>query len=294
MTTTKKTSLDWKVEVRRQELAAERAAEVLEAVGYSVPVDPVAIAAHEGRRRLRLCGDDLGNAFDGQLEFHRNKGCFLLLYNTRYDKTGGEHHPRTRFSIAHELGHYYLADHRDHLLRGGAPHPSKGEFIVDDIVEREADAFAAAILIPSRDVKPLVNQGPFSLAVIETVAATFHVSLVSAALRAVNLCHFPAAVAGLPVGGHPWFTSSSAFREAGCFRRASSELPSAGALRMLELFRCGAAEPSQHDSKLGEWFHLPQDGRLEDVFVTEQYVPIGSMGTLFVVISADEEDLFES
>ncbi len=295
MTTAKKTSLAWKIEAGRQELAAEKAGEVLEAYGYSVPVDPLAIAAHEGRRRLRLCGADLGDAFDGQLEYHRDKRRFLLIFNTKYDAGGGEHHPRTRFSIAHELGHYHLDAHRAHLLRGGAPHGSKGEFIVDVIAEREADAFAAALLLPAREVKLIVNRGPFSLATVETVADTFRVSLVSATIRAVNLCHFPAAVAGLPAGGgRPWFTWSGAFREAGCFRRASGELPSTAAARQLELFQSGATELSPHESKLGEWFHLPDDGRLDEVLVTEQYVPIGSMGTLLVIISTDEEDLFEN
>lgn len=291
--TAKKTNLDWKIEARRQELAAHKAAEVLDVYGYSVPVDPLAIAAHEGRRRLRSRGADLGNAFDGQLEYHREKGCFILLFNTKYNGGGAEHHPRTRFSIAHELGHYHLDAHRAHLLGGGAPHGSKGEFIVDAVVEREADAFAAALLLPAREVKPIVNRGPFSLSTIEVIADTFKVSRVSAAIRAVNLCHFPAAIAGLPVGGLPWFAWSTPFQEAGCFRRASSELPSAAAARQLELFRCGAAEQSQQDSRLGEWFHLPSDGRLEDVLVSEQYVPIGSMNTLLVVISADEEDLFQ-
>jgi hypothetical protein len=292
MTTAKKTSLDWTIEAGRQERAAEKAAEILEAFGYSIPVDPLEIAAGEGRR-LRTRGADLAGAFDGQLEYHRAKGCFLLLFNTKYDRGGGVHHPRTRFSIAHELGHYYVDAHRTHLLGGGAPHGSKGEFVVDNIAEREADAFAAALLLPTKDVRPIVNRGRFSLATVETVAETFHVSRVSAALRAVNLCDFPAAVAGLPAMGRPWFASSKALKAAGCFRRAGHELPSAAAARQLEVFRCGLAEPSQQESKLSEWFHLPQDGRLENVLVTEQYVPISSMGTLLVVISADEEDLFE-
>ncbi len=288
-----KTSLDWKIEAQRQKLAATKAAEVLEAFGYSVPVDPLAIAAHEGRRRLRLCGTDLGDAFDGQLEYHHAKGCFLLIFNTKYDGGGGMHRPRTRFSIAHELGHYHLEDHRSHLLRGGRPHASKGEFIVDAIVEREADAFAAALLLPTQDVRAIVNRSPFSLATVQSVADTFDVSLVSAALRAVNLSHFPAAVAGLPLGGTPWLAWSTAFKDAGCFRRSSRELPSVDAARQLELFRLGLAKPCQHDSKLGEWFHLPDDGHLDDVLVTEQYVPIGSMGMLLVVISADEDDFYE-
>src|SRR5262245_3451221 len=72
-TTAKKTNLDWKVEARRQELAAEKAVEVLDACGYSIPIDPIRVAAYEGKARLRMRGADLGSAFDGQLEYHRSK-----------------------------------------------------------------------------------------------------------------------------------------------------------------------------------------------------------------------------
>ncbi len=85
------------------------------------------------------------------MEYHRSRNRFLLLYNTKYDAylLPGQHHPRTRFSIAHELGHYFLEPHRAYLRRTGKSHPSKGEFLSDRTIEMEADAFAAGLLMPS-------------------------------------------------------------------------------------------------------------------------------------------------
>lgn len=89
---------------------------------------------------LKAAGADLKNRYDGQFEYHPKKKRFLLSFNTKYDRgcAPGEHHPRTRFSIAHELGHYYLATHRAFLMRTGVAHPSSSEFRTNVFVEREA------------------------------------------------------------------------------------------------------------------------------------------------------------
>ena len=62
----------------------------------------------------------------------------------------GRHHPRTRFSICHELGHYFIERHHDDLVNGEPPHGSSGEFkngVAEG--EREADAFASSLLLPT-------------------------------------------------------------------------------------------------------------------------------------------------
>ncbi len=60
---------------------------------------------------LLLRSGDYRSKFDGQIEYHRANNRFLLFYNTKYDDPQtGEHHPRTRFSFGHELGHYFGLD----------------------------------------------------------------------------------------------------------------------------------------------------------------------------------------
>lgn len=288
-----KTKFDWTIEERRLELAGGKADEVLASFGHSIPVDPWAVASSEGSR-LVLRGTNVGTAFDGQIEYHPDRGKFLIFFNTKYDRDPDGHNARTRFSIAHELGHYYIDAHRNYLVRGGAPHGSRGEFATDLVREREADAFAATLLLPTNDVKPIVNAQPFSLSVVEQIARTFRVSLVSAAIRAVKLCHFPAAVAGLRAGARPWLFASRAFRDAGCSRRPGDSLPSDAARKMLARFERGATDRSAADSRISEWFYTGYGDHFEDVYVTEEYVPIASMETLLVLISADENDLFKA
>jgi hypothetical protein len=66
-----------------------------------------------------------------------------IMYSTFYHNTGFEN-----FSIGHELGHYFLEEHLDKLLGSSGIHQSKANFVSSDKYEREADTFAASLLMP--------------------------------------------------------------------------------------------------------------------------------------------------
>ena len=68
---------------------------------------------------------------------------FGILYATNIPNIGYQ-----RFTVAHEIGHYVLDGHMDHLqLKDGDIHYSKAGFHGDKY-EREADYFAAQLLMP--------------------------------------------------------------------------------------------------------------------------------------------------
>lgn len=111
----------------RKEKAAKRAEELLAVTGnLELPVDPKKLADSEAPV-LVLIGDDFRNRFDGQLEYHAAKNRFLLFYNTKYDAAlpAGTHHPRTRFSIGHELGHWSTAS--SGLIEAELYPPARGD-----------------------------------------------------------------------------------------------------------------------------------------------------------------------
>ncbi|MBU0679712.1 MAG: ImmA/IrrE family metallo-endopeptidase [Verrucomicrobia bacterium] len=112
--------------------------EVRDAMHCEPPIDPRKIAREEG---ILLGAGDFGDTFSGRIEYHSRELKFLLFY----PEVGNPR--RIRFSIAHELGHYYIEEHRRMLL-GGNAHNSNAGFICDERMEREADLFAAALLIP--------------------------------------------------------------------------------------------------------------------------------------------------
>jgi len=144
------------------------------------PVDVLKIAEEEG---ILLAPGNFGPDFCGRIEFHRPEGKFILFYpETVYQSSQA----RARFSIGHELGHYYIPEHRDALLRG-LSHNSTAGFICSDTFEREADEFAAALLVPRSYLDQRLNRRGFlTLKEVSRLAAEWKASLTSTAIRYVK------------------------------------------------------------------------------------------------------------
>lgn len=277
----------------RLEKAADRATEILAVAGaLRRPIDPFAIATSEG---ITLIGDDFRQRFDGQLEYHKQQDRFLLFYNTKYDSglAAGAHHPRTRFSVGHELGHFYLDAHHAYLRRGGAPHKSRGEFLADATIEREADAFSAALLLPAKLVRPLVNEDQLSFAVVEDLAGQFNTSLISTALRCVALSDFTCAMVGIRAGLVAWSATSPSMIAAGFYPPSKGSVPSKSARERWAEFASGTGRKSSGSAVAREWFRTYDRDDLVGVHVTEHFLPVPSMETLVILLTVPEDALPE-
>src|SRR4051794_26996765 len=69
---------------------------------WRLPVNPLAIAKEEG---IELAPGRYGEKFDARIKFIGSAKTFILFYREScYGPTEG----RVRFSIGHELGHFYL------------------------------------------------------------------------------------------------------------------------------------------------------------------------------------------
>lgn len=289
----KMSRMDWAEIRNRQTKAVEQAAEVLATLGInSAPINPLTIVARE-KPLLTAMGGDFRDRFDGQLEYHRSKNRFLLFFNTKYDRApNGEHHPRTRFSIAHELGHYFIDRHRTYLLRTGKSHPSKGEFLSDRTIETEADAFAAGLLMPSRLLGPLVNDGEMSFADIERWATDFKTSITSTARRSVELSDFPCALVGVREGRVAFSFFSPAMIEGGCYPRPrGSSLPSEAQTKW-QSFAAGCLLDTSGQALGQDWCQTFDDDKAARAPVSEHYFGVPATQTLLVLLTIPEEELF--
>ena len=230
--------------------------------------------------------------FDGQLEYHPGKNRFLLFYNTKYDDPlSRSEHPRTRFSFAHELGHYFIERHRSHLLLGGSTHGSKSEFFTGMLVEREADSFAAGLLMPSRLMRREVNSGELTLRRLGAIATAFNTSLVSTSIRSVQLSDFPCAVVGIRNARVAWSFLSPAFKAAGCYPlEAGDHLPSS-ARRIWDQLTTAPKPHYGQDGLLHEWFRTYDREQLVNMLVYVDARWVATMETLVVLVTADESDL---
>lgn len=114
---------------------------------------------------------------------------------------------RQRFSIGHELGHWH--HHRGESFRCRVDDVSDNLAGRDRLKEQEADDFSAHLLMPGPLFKPLVKQAKTpSFADLRDIAAEFDSSLLSTALRLIDVNTVPAILACYNRNGLRWFRFS--------------------------------------------------------------------------------------
>jgi len=163
----------------RLKMAKQKAEAFLSDEGITtLPVDPFAIAAS---RDIEVTAKpDTAKGVSGMLLRHGD--VFGILYATHIPSEGFQ-----RFSIAHELGHYFLEGHIDHILPKDGVHESHAGFVSADPYELEADQFAAGLLMPSVPFKrALFRQNP-GLETVESLATLCRTSLTATAIRYAEL-----------------------------------------------------------------------------------------------------------
>lgn len=108
---------------------------------------------------------------------------FAIGYATHIKSNGFQ-----RFSIAHELGHYFLAGHPEHVFSGDKLiHESHAGFGSGDQIELEADHFAAGLLMPSHLFKAEAGKFSDGFTAIEKLAERCQTSLTASAIRYAEL-----------------------------------------------------------------------------------------------------------
>lgn len=222
---------------------------------------------------------DFGTDFDGILE-HRS-GRFHIYCNIADGKNS--QHPRVRFTLAHELGHYFIDEHRNALRAGELPKPSFPDRPGDDPKEHEANAFAAALLMPKQEIRNALKSVPTGLKGILELASTFAVSRQSAALRYVNASGRECAVVMFPSGGAPWWRVSSTLERFGLNRialpKASVPPDSATGLAVAE---APGPKPEVYvtNTLASTWFMGVPNGSPRDCLFNEAAIRLGEYGVL--------------
>lgn len=156
-----------------------------------------AVGAHDAALLRRL--DDLAELLGIEVSYGGITGAAARLVKRRDGRrilrvrAEDEGTPRGRFSIAHELGH-----HRLHVGESEAWCTSTDmgswEGGGKRLREAEANAFAAAFLLPRALVAERCDTEDISFAVPRALATEFDVSLTAAAIRFARLSPLPCAV----------------------------------------------------------------------------------------------------
>ena len=191
-----------------------------------------------------------------------------------------------RFTIAHELGHYFIEGHPDALFSAGDAHYSTAEFKSPDKYEREADLFAASLLMPNTPFAKGMDQAPLGLSGIESLSEAYATSLTATAIRYVCRAEYPIALVmsrgnrvlysflSPPLRDCPEITflrkSEPVPRDTGtwCFNQKSENI--------------SRAVRKEYSTALPQWF-----GGGPDLEMDEEVIGLGSYGNTLTVVYAD-------
>jgi Zn-dependent peptidase ImmA (M78 family) len=166
--------------------AAAAAERVIREKGItSLPVDPIAIARSIG---IDVQEKPASNAGVSGMLIRLNDQ-FCIAYATHIKSVGF-----SRFSVAHELVHYFLEGHVDAIFADGSVHESHAGFLSTVNCELEADHFAARLLMPNALFYAALRGVADGLAAIESLADTCCASLTATAIRYTECTPDPTAI----------------------------------------------------------------------------------------------------
>lgn len=156
--------------------AANYAEQLVRKLGIaSLPVDPFAIAKdHDIEVQPKPSPSPGVSGF-----LVKVGDVFGIMYATHIRNEGF-----VRFTVAHELAHYFLPGHPEKLFPDGkGTHQSRSGFVNRDKTEEEADHFAAALLMPSTHFLKALYEAGEGFSAIDHLASLCKTSITATAIR---------------------------------------------------------------------------------------------------------------
>lgn len=241
------------------------------------PIDPFEIAAGEDISLHPKAPDQSG--VSGGIVFHGDD--VGIFYLTTIKSIGFQ-----RFTVAHELGHFFLEGHPAEILKTSPMHASRAGFTDgSQAIEIEADHFASGLLLPTVLVRRYLDREAVGLEGIEALKEVSLCSLTACAIRAAECSNYPMAVVVSKAGEVRYAFMSDSFKRFGRldFLRKGSPLPPTLTRRFNaddDNVRSGrrGCEPSS----LRTWF-----GGDRNIDLDEKVIGLGSYGFTLTVLSSE-------
>lgn len=251
----------------------------------TLPVDPFAIAT--SRDIVVEPKPDTAEGVSGMLLRHGNR--FGILYATHLHNEGFE-----RFSVGHELGHYFLAGHIDHVLPRDGAHASRAGFISADPFEMEADNFSAGLLMPSQLFRRAIGKQEPGFAAIEALSVLCRTSRAATAIRYAELCEDAVAVivsTGNTIDYCCLSETMKTLKDISWLKRGTPVPQNTATARFnADPTRVARAERSDAEIDIMDWL-----GGVRSAAAAEEVIGLGSYGKTLTILTCPSvvEETFE-
>lgn len=241
------------------------------------PVDPFAIAENEDIVVMPKAPDQAG--VSGGIIF--DPAGTAIFYATNITSEGFQ-----RFTVAHELGHYFLDGHPEEIMKLSPLHVSRAGFTQGDLsIEVEADHFASGLLLPTRLVRQSLDRERIGLEAIEVLAEESRCSLTACGIRAAECSPYPMAIVVSKGTQVSYAFMSDSFKQLGRVNllRKGSPLPDTATARFnRDPDNVTTGRRTSGEATLSHWFEGSRDVHLD-----EQVVGLGTYGYTLSVLSGD-------
>ncbi len=244
----------------------------------ALPVQPIEIAERVGIEVVAKPASDSG--VSGMLI--KVGDDFCIAYATHIGSPGFR-----RFSIAHELGHYFLEGHIDAVFVEGSVHESRAGFLSGIQYEIEADHFAARLLMPNALFSAALRRAGEGLAAVESLASLCETSLPATAIRYAECTREPVAVIVATGASIDFCALSPPLREMDGIDwvRRNQPLPWNSVTRRFnnDASRVQRADRDEGESALQDWF-----GSQHRIKVIEEVIGLGAYGKSLTILHGFE------
>ncbi len=262
----------------RLKMATQRGEKIAEEFGFTqFPVEPRAIAKTREITLQAKPADMQG--VSGAIIFAGDSA--TIIYSTEYNNEGFEN-----FSIAHELGHWFLPGHPEEIIKSGGAHMSRANFTQNTSIELEADHFASGLLLPSGFTRKLLSNNQIGLDGILKLAETARCSVTAAAIRAAECSAYPVAIIISKGDEIAYAFTSESFKNLGklAFLRKGAPLPQSATRRFnADATKVLRAERAVNETNLATWFD--GSGR---IVLDEEIFGLGKYGYTLTVLTGEQ------
>jgi len=229
-------------------------------------------------KRIHFIESNYGNHFLGQLVHYSKR--FYILLNT--DQLSKSESGRVRFTIAHELGHYFIDGHRTKLAKGISL-SFKGELSEQECkkIEIAANHFAANLLMPKTHFIKFAKKLEPGLAGIFILKTKYDTSIESTTKQYVNL-DLSASVMIKWRADHTFHYAwcSKSFVEITGLKKYPLPIrfDTEYIRNQVEIINSSGNDYIESATPLSRWISITMQGTSKDILGLEQTVKLGDFG----------------
>ncbi|MFN8153534.1 MAG: ImmA/IrrE family metallo-endopeptidase [Bacteroidia bacterium] len=273
----------------RELTIADLAEKTAQKYSKTIRTNPELIAHREG---LTFSDGRYGDHFEAMIEYCKSEPDYPFHIYLNLDQIRHPESLRGRSSFGHELGHYFIPDHRKVLLSGKSlTYDHNYNYIENPVVEQEADCFSANLLMPPTIFREQAEKHRIvGLNSVLRLSNRFDTSMLSTALQYVKMDFYPSVLIKWAADNRfQWHYMSGKFRRniPDSFKfQFNAQRPTSDCDLTTITFGNWKSTYGTTITNLSSWVYDIKPGSRKDMVLKEQTMPLGRYGGISLLCPA--------